>query len=168
VGYELEYDSGDGDKCRGVGAGNWTPPVGCQDSLYVVLSLNGPGRAPRVVKATCHESPGHTSAWGSYVEKCMVETVEGDTSKHSKTVLYNERTGEELEVQRVLHWGHAGAWTYFKCDDAASAPSTIFGVGDTIRVRNPTRGSPQSVMPASGLACSVSLLRPPSMPPRPP
>ena len=154
-GYSLEYDSIDGDKCVGSNSNNWTAPVGCQNSIYVVPELNGPGKAPRVVASTCVESPGHTNAWGSYVEKCEVERVEGDVSRHATTVLYNDR-GDELEVKRVLHWGHANVWTFFYCYDATRAPSSIFAVGDTIHVRYPTQSSPRSVLARSSTPCNVS------------
>ena len=153
-GFSLDYDNIDGDKCVGSGSNNWTVPVGCQDSIYAVPVLNGPDRAPRVLASTCVESAGHSNAWGSYVEMCKVEPVEGDVSKHSKTILYNDR-GDEIEVVRVLHWGHARQLTFFLCYDAARAPSTIFNVGDTIGVRSLSRTSPRSVLPGSSTPCSV-------------
>jgi len=167
-GYSLEYDAADGDKCRGAGdATNWTAIVGCVDSLYAIPALNGPGRAPRVVKQQWQESTGHTTAWGSYVEKTKVEDVEGDVSRHSTTILYNAR-GDELEVKRVLHWGHASQWVFILCYDAARAPSTIFSVGDTIYVKKLSRTSPNSVLPGSDQPCTVSKLMPPQAPPTPP
>ena len=157
-GYSLTVDSSEGDKCVGPGGypNDWEPPHGCLDSIDVVPDINTVGRAARVIKSTCVESPGHTSAWGSYVEKCEVYTVEGDTSRHASAVLYNDY-GQQITVQRILHWGHAGSWTFFKCDDAATAPSTIFNVGDTIHVRLVTPSSPRSVLPCDTAPCSTSL-----------
>ena len=171
AGYALEYDSIDGDKCRGAGAaGNWTPTVGCQDSLYVIPTLNGPGRAPRVLADTCFKSEGHSEAWGNHVEQCRVQTVEegGNVARHAATVLFNERTGQEVEVMRVINWGHATVWLFILCYNSSLAPSSYFTVGDTINVRKPTRTAPSSVLPGSASPCDVSLLKPPAAPPAPP
>ena len=126
-----------------------------------------------------------------------VETVEApDVARHATTVLYDEHgarggargrvltgatppthdryneRGDELEVRRVIHWGHATAWIFILCygepRNGTFSPEHLFGVGDTVHVRLPTRPSPASVLRYSSVPCSVSLLEPPASPPASP
>ena len=114
-----------------------------------------------MLTGACSESAGHTAAWGSRVEQCQVAEVEGDTSKHSATVLYSDR-GDEVEVVRVLHWGHAKRWLFILCHDAARCPSAIVGIGDTLHVRHVTRPSPSTVLSGTEAACDIGILQPPA------
>ena len=77
---------------------------------------------------------------------------------------------QELEVQRVSNWGHAGQWLFILCKSHGfnDTMSSVFGVGDTIRARNPERLVPLSVLPGTRTPCDVTLLRPPASPPQPP
>jgi len=163
--YSLAYDSTNGDTCVSISdASVWMPPVGCQDSLYVVTALNGVGKAPRIVAGAFSESAGHTNAWGSYVERVQVQSVEGDGSAHFSVVMYNGRGGE-VQVDRVLHWGHNSVWVFFKCTDASNTPSNIFNVGDTMHVRRTSRTAPHSVLPGTTTPCDVRRTTAPSSPP---
>ena len=132
-GFELTYSTSNGDTCR-ASNGSWTPPVGCMDSIYVVPNMNTAERAPRVIVGTWSESVGHTNAWGSKIERVNVQTVEGDTGHHSPIIVYNSR-GDEMELSRIIHWGHAGTWVYVKHTDANTAAdasmNSIFRAGDT-------------------------------------
>ena len=155
---------------------NWTVPSGCQDSIDLVPAhsgggfLNPAGADPRVLVAPCFQSAGHTSAWNGNVMQCQVQPVSADGSRHASTVLYNARTGAEMSLARILHWGCCGGnYVMFFMANASIHynPNLIFDVGDTISIRNPTRPSPNTVMPGSATACKVSLLQPPAAPPPP-
>lgn len=145
------------------------PPIGCMDSIYVVPNINTAERAPRVMVGSWSESTGHTNAWGGKVERVNVQTVEGDTSRHSASIVYNSR-GDEMQLERIIHWGHAGTWVFVKHTAAGTAAgaslNSIFRPGDTIMVRNVARSTPNSVLPMSSVACDVvRLMSPPSAPP---
>jgi len=165
VGYELVYDSGNGgDKCvDSQEPSNWIAPVGCQDSLNVIPTLNGKDRAPRVLLAACSESPGHTSSWGGKVEMCKVDTVEGDVGYHNPFILYNDR-GDEMRVARCGHWGHQQMWIFCQLLSPSDTLNSIFGVGDTLHVKNDPadytstggRPFPPSVQAGTHNACDIS------------
>lgn len=175
AGDSLVRDAVGGDKCvDDADPSVWSAPLGCLDSIHVVPGINTAERAPRVLSGECAESTGHSSAWGNRVERCSVEDVAGEPagdaggSRHARTILHNSR-GDEVEVARIIHWGHAGTTVYFLCFNDVDTPSSIFRVGDTILAKlasNPT--SPRSVMPYSTTACDVGLVRPPALPPPPP
>jgi len=167
-GFELTYSTSNGDTCR-ASNGTWMPPIGCMDSIYVVPNINTAERAPRVMVGSWSESTGHTNAWGGKVERVNVQTVEGDTSRHSASIVYNSR-GDEMQLERIIHWGHAGTWVFVKHTAAGTAAgaslNSIFRPGDTIMVRNVARSTPNSVLPMSSVACDVvRLMSPPSAPP---
>jgi len=169
-GFELEHDTTDGDKCVGAGTGNWSAPVGCQDSIEVLPELNGADIQPRVLSAACVESPGHSASHRRYVERCRVQPVVSIRTGGCSAgcVLYNTR-GAEVEIAYVLHWGWNGVDVYIAASTYEARPSTIFGVGDTIYVRKLTRARPRTVLPYSTVPCDVlNLVQPPSTPPTPP
>ena len=109
------YDTTHGDRCVGAGDPlvNWTVPIGCQDSIAVVESLNGPGIQPRVLSRACSQSGWRTTHYRRYVDWCQVETVTDGQSNGDNggctggCIFYNGRGGEVL-VDNVLNWGLGG------------------------------------------------------------
>ena len=169
--YALSYDSINGDKCSGPGGdADWVPPLGCVDSIDVVVSLNGAGKAPRVLHEDgCFEATGHSDAWGTYVEQCKVEQLpEGDDGSHHASTIVHNGNGVEVALKRVLHWGHARQWLFllYYTPPGVEPNATInkdFAAGDVLYARQPSRpsGSPASVIDPrswfdSTTACDVS------------
>jgi len=166
-GYELERDVVGGDRCASTGSsGTWLPPHGCEDSLNVVLDLNGVGYEPRVLDSTCQESAGHSDSFQRYVEYCGIEPVMSITAGGctSGCIMYNGR-GQEVEIWKVLHWGWSGNKIYVIPLDYGQRLASIFNVGDTLYVKNKVRGFPNSVLPGTSTACDVDRLKPPGAPP---
>ena len=168
-GHTIEYSNSDGDKCRGVGpASNWTAPLGCMDSIDYAPPLNDAGNQPRVLAAPCSESVGHSNAWGSRVESCMVDKVTyGSTSaRHATTVLHNRRTGASLTVRRVINWAsHSNSqnsWIFVLFNSNNDSLTSMFDVGDTVDVGVVARSTPESIMLARArlATCSTGCDRP--------
>jgi len=167
AGFELTFSASIGDTCRSDN-GAWTPPVGCMDSVYVVPNMNTAERAPRVVVGAWSESTGHTAGWGNKVERVNVQRVEGDTGHHAPIIVYNDR-GDEMQLARIIHWGHAGTLVFALHTTASTAAdaslNSIFRPGDTIMVKKVTRTAPNSVLAMTTVPCDVHLFSPPSAPP---
>ena len=173
-GEELVRSNIVGDKCVSIAASeNWTAPVGCIDSIYSIPGYNGAAFLPiePVLTGECFKHEAQSSAWKTRIEECPISgvTLSGATSRHSAVVVSNGR-GDEYVVSRIVYMSSNAMRFRMNSDSERmmEADGGILKVGDNMRLRNPTRGSADTMLLNSDRMCRVDVLKPPSAPPTPP
>eukprot|EP00049_Salpingoeca_infusionum_P014892 m.285198 g.285198 ORF g.285198 m.285198 type:complete len:826 (+) comp15770_c0_seq2:113-2590(+) len=90
----------------------------------------------------CAESAWHTSAWGRYTVRCVLQSTVnlGIFGCHSCLLQFVTPRGDIIGIEGVLHWAHSGVNSYLWPSVSAEKMNSLLSAADVLTVRRVQTG----------------------------